>query len=114
MIPAVPAVPAVPAAPVRAPVVLWVVPPSAGPARLSSGRPGGPVRVVQAGPAVAWPARAARGPEALRDRHRDAPDLHLVGGDPGRRPAGHHGRRLPGVLLGAEPEDREPLAVVGL
>ncbi|HEY2287453.1 MAG TPA: DMT family transporter, partial [Streptosporangiaceae bacterium] len=75
-----PAVPAVPAVPVRAPVVLWVVPPSAGPARLSSGRPGGPVRVVQAGPAVAGPARAARGPEALRDRHRDAPDLHLVGG----------------------------------
>jgi O-acetylserine/cysteine efflux transporter len=59
-------------------------------------------------PAGSRPARP------LGDGHRHAPDLHVIDGDPRRGPGRDAIRRLPGVLLAVEEEEREPLAVSGL
>jgi hypothetical protein len=68
------------------------------------------VRPVGAVPgSVAADARPGRRVGAGR-RHR--PDLYLV--DDGARPIPGRGWDLPGTVLGAEPEDRESLAVSGL
>jgi O-acetylserine/cysteine efflux transporter len=97
------------AAPYPAPAVLRIVPPAG-----ARGRDGRTRSLTGPGRGADGPGPAGAGPESLRDRYRRAPDLRLVDGDARRGPAGRGVPDLPGVLLGAEDQDREPLSVVGL